>query len=998
MDKKLEDLLANPPKQFRPIPFWSWNARLCREETVRQIALMDEAGIGGIVMHARGGLRTGYMGHEWMDNIRAASVACRERGMSAWGYDENGWPSGSASGLISQMGEKYQQKYLRCSQTPPGANAKPIASLPAQGRFLYFYFEINADYVDLLEPKVTNAFLRSVHQQYKRRLGENLGGLSGFFTDEPQLSRNGYPWSQALPTAYQKKYGESLIEKLPDLFFPSDTACRTRVRFWRLVTDLFSERFTKQIAGWCHENGLRLTGHLVCEETLGGQLTANGACMPHYAYFDIPGIDWLGRRATDCLTALQAASAAHQLGKKQVLSESFAMCGWNVSFEELRWLFEWQMVRGVTLLCQHLEPYSLGGIRKRDYPAALFIQQPWWKEYRHLNDFISRIGMLLTLGSVHFGVLLLHPQQSVWTLYDGGEKCEAEMDAVHSALLSVVKALEDTQIPFHLGDDRILGQYAYVEGNRFCVGTQRYRAVIVPPCLSMDARVLALLTQFSQNGGTVIWAEMENDEAQAAWDGIPNLVDGVFCTEPRRLAGSSNRVPLSRIVQAVPADCRPLSLSLSDGSPAEGIAATVRDFDREGVRIYYLVNTYAPDSMLVVRAKGTYAVRFDPATGKQSPIRCAQEDGRLCFTLELKQRGSAVLFLYENPHKAPARRKKKEKAAQLCSIGPCLSSAWEIVRSDLNALTLDRCDCFFNGKLVEKNIPAIEITELACMLAQPVELRLVYHFHISQPLSGPLFLVCETPKNYRFTINGKLARLTPRGFYRDQAFVKLNITKFVKPGSNELCMETCFQQYDSVYREFQAAAGGFEAVRNRLTYDEEIEAVYLLGDFRVETPGIFQSGRREDSLYGGDFSLRPASPSVCSGDLVRQGFPFFSGQITLRNTFRLKREECEGRCLRFAKRGAVALSIRVNGKPAGKLFWRPYEVDLSGLLREGENTIEITLTSSLRNLLGPHHLKSGESYSVSPGSFYRRSKIWRNGENPDWTDEYAFVEFGIFLA
>lgn len=48
------------------------------------------------------------------------------------------------------------------------------------------------------------------------------------------------------------------------------------------------------------------------------------------------------------------------------------------------------------------------------------------------------------------------------------------------------------------------------------------------------------------------------------------------------------------------------------------------------------------------------------------------------------------------------------------------------------------------------------------MLGQPVELRLTYRFQISQSLDGPFFLVCETPKNFRFTINGKLARLTPR--------------------------------------------------------------------------------------------------------------------------------------------------------------------------------------------------------------------------------------------
>lgn len=995
MEIKKDDLLANPPKQFRPIPLWAWNARLRKEETARQIAQMEAAGTGGVVIHARGGLHTGYMGHEWIENIRTAVAACQRRGMAAWCYDENGWPSGSAGGSVSRMGEKYQQKYLRCSSTPR-RGAKPIASLSVQGRPCYFYYETNEDYVDLLEPKVTEAFVRSVHQQYKRRLGSHLESLAGFFTNEPPLSRGGYPWSPSLPMEYQTQYGESLLEKLPDLFFHSETAYRTRIRFWQLVTALFAERYTKQVAGWCRENGLQLAGHLACEETLTGQITANIACMPQCDSFDIPGVDLPGRRTADRLAVLQAACVAHQLGKRQILSESFAMCGWNISFEEQRRIAEWQMVRGVTLLCQHLAPYGLAGIRKRDGPAALFMQQPWWKEYRHFNNFVSRIGMLLTLGNVHFSVLLLHPRQSAWALYDGSETSAAEIGRLNNALLSIVQTLEHAQIPFHLGDDQILSRHAGVEGNRLCVGAQRYRAVIIPPCLSLDAHVAALLAQFSQNGGTVLCAAAESPKTQAAGY-FPSLADGVSCAELQRLAGEFPRVAPHQLIQALPSGCRPFSLTCPDGSPAEGIAATVRDFDREGVRMCYLVNQHARAMPLTLRIKGAAVSRFDPSSGKQSPMPYLQEAENLRCSITLEPYGSVIFFVFENPQPSPAKQKKAIPAAPLASIRPCLSPTWEIARSDLNAITLDRCDCYFNGMLVEQNIPAIEITERACMLGQPVELRLIYRFYISQPLNGPFFLVCETPKHYRFTINGKLARLTPRGFYRDPAFEKLNITKWVQPGENELCMETCFQQYDSVYRNFQAAGQGSEPIRNRLTYEEEIEAVYLLGHFQVETPGGFQPGRRESSLYHGGFSLAPPSPTVCAGDLTKQGFPFFSGQITLRNTFHLTQEECAGRCLRFAKRGATVLTVRVNGKLAGKLFWRPYEIDLSRFLWEGENTIEITLTGSLRNLLGPHHLKSEENDCVSPGSFYRRSVIWRNEDNPDWTDDYSFVEFGIFL-
>ena len=81
--------LVNPPKKYRPIPFWSWNEKLDIAATKRQIDEMCDAGIGGFFMHARGGLQTEYMSGEWFDNVRAAIDEAEVKGMRAWGYDEN---------------------------------------------------------------------------------------------------------------------------------------------------------------------------------------------------------------------------------------------------------------------------------------------------------------------------------------------------------------------------------------------------------------------------------------------------------------------------------------------------------------------------------------------------------------------------------------------------------------------------------------------------------------------------------------------------------------------------------------------------------------------------------------------------------------------------------------------------------------------------------------------------------------------------------------------
>ena len=95
-------------------PFWSWNDKLEKKELEEQIENMHKAGIEGFFMHARGGLSTDYMSDEWFDMVKACLDKADELGMDAWAYDENGWPSGFADGIVPQASHDYQQKWLVC--------------------------------------------------------------------------------------------------------------------------------------------------------------------------------------------------------------------------------------------------------------------------------------------------------------------------------------------------------------------------------------------------------------------------------------------------------------------------------------------------------------------------------------------------------------------------------------------------------------------------------------------------------------------------------------------------------------------------------------------------------------------------------------------------------------------------------------------------------------------------------------------------------------------
>ena len=95
----------------------------------------------------------------------------------------------------------------------------------------------------------------------------------------------------------------------------------------------------KPIHDWCEERGWKITGHHVLEGNL--LVTIDQQWCSHAAvsilYYSRHGLGY-GRRIKPVTTPVQVASVCAQLGKKQILSETFAMCGWNVKLEELKWM------------------------------------------------------------------------------------------------------------------------------------------------------------------------------------------------------------------------------------------------------------------------------------------------------------------------------------------------------------------------------------------------------------------------------------------------------------------------------------------------------------------------------------------------------------------------------------------------------------------------------------------------------------------------------------
>jgi hypothetical protein len=94
--------------------------------------------------------------------------------------------------------------------------------------------------------------------------------------------------------------------------------------------------------------------------------------------------------------------------------------------------------------------------------------------------------------------------------------------------------------------------------------------------------------------------------------------------------------------------------------------------------------------------------------------------------------------------------------------------------------------------------------------------------------------------------------------------------------------------------------------------------------------------------------------------------------------------------------GTVA-SVYVNGKKAGIIGWPPYELDISQFCTPGKNQVDVIVTGSFKNLLGPHHNVERRGI-VTPWSFKYAPEQPPKGSNYDLLDYGLMDDFNILVS
>ena len=927
-------------KKYQCIPFWSWNDELDEQGLVEQVEWMNENGVGGFFMHARGGLKTEYLGEKWFDCIKACSEKAEELGMEAYAYDENGWPSGFVGGKLLDDIENHD-RYL--TFTIGNYDEKALVSYDMSGaglrrinepceNCLNVYQHYATSTADVLNGEVVDKFIAMTHEEYKKR---DTYSLKGFFTDEPQFYRWGTPYTKVLAPYFKEELGEDILDGLGLLFVEKEGYRAFRYKYWKAMQDLMLKNFGKKIYDWCDENGYKLTGHYVEESFLGGQMWCCGGCMPFYEYEHIPGIDYLGRWIAGEIAPKQVSSVSEQLGKKQVITETYGCCGWDVTPLELKMIAECQYVAGVNLMCQHLLPYAEHGQRKRDYPAHYSSVNPWVKKnFKQFNDYFSVLGKILAESREFANVGVLHPIRSTYLNYKR-DTARHDIGELEDAFSALAAKLVKEQISHHFIDETLLAKYGKVEGKKLVLGNCAYEYLVLPKIYTMDKTTEKLLREFVNAGGRVLLTDEK-----------PTYLEG----EEYDYSYLVSNVTWEEIAAAQPyAICGEF-----------GDIRSVMRKDENGKTLIYVVNLGEEADVEIIAKDATAYSSYDILKDEFTTV--GQK-----FHFDKGQ--SYLLYLCDGEFVA----KKELKQLKL-------GEKFTVVGTPENYITLDFVRFSTDG--VNYSEPWHHMGVFNEMLKRRYEgkLYLKYEFTVDD-VPSKCVLLAEDTNTLEVSINGvKVERCGSSDVER--ALYKYDVAKYLHEGTNEVLIVMNYFQSEQVYYAL-FGENVTESLKNCLAYDSDVEAVYLKGDFGVY--GEFEKGKADNVVLGQNFRIGKQKKEISS--LIEEGYPFFSGDIVLKQTVCVEDTNAE---LVLDKRFQM-LEAKVNGKYVDKLMFG-YKLDLSNYLVKGENELEITLTVGNRNLLGAFHTREQESFSVGPYTFERMGTWTEDGKSSLLVESYAFVK------
>lgn len=590
---------VNPPANARIIKIiHGWPDEPGQQDDL--IRSLAGEGFGGVVCNVS---FTDYLesATKWKAFVRAVQKA-KETGFSMWLYDEKGYPSVAAGGLVLKDHPEWEARGLLIAEKriapgpvtlelPPGRPVLTAAFPVRQGKLVLAKPEqlsgmiqdrklswqaptgqwqillVTEDrlhdgthaamslaehlpYPNLLMREPTAKFLEVTHDRYAQHLGTNLGQyFVSTFTDEPSLMslflrRMPYrvlPWSPDFAAEFKRRRGYAVEPLLPALVVDAGPdSAKVRYDFWKTVGELVSKNYFGQIQDWCHAHNVLSGGHLLMEENLANHVPLYGDFFQCLRRLDAPSID--------CLTSIpeqvpwfiaQLANSAAELENKSVV-----MCETSDHSQRYRPAGDARPVRTVS-------ESEIRGTCNRLIRAGVNVITSYYsfaglskEELRRLNEWVGRCCAAVSGGHQVAEIGVVYPVESVWTRFTPSRIYANESAGavqIEQVFRNVSDALYAAGRDFTYVDSRALCE-SRVEDGALVHGKLRWRILVLPAVDTLPLKAWENLDRFVSEGGLLIAVGSlpKNSETDFPSSQVQALAQKIFQEPGKELKASAH--------------------------------------------------------------------------------------------------------------------------------------------------------------------------------------------------------------------------------------------------------------------------------------------------------------------------------------------------------------------------------------------------------------------------------------------------------------------------
>ncbi len=1013
----------------------------------------------------------GYMNEDWLDRVKFTIEKAQELGLQIWVYDEYNWPSGTCGQTIMKdypeltnvylelvegdlpgqfftFMEGTDSRYNDLEQSEPvyacaikledmeKGNYEVIDLMPTlsfdkvitweapKGPWKLFYFieRKSTWYADVLNPETTKKFLEYTHERYKASLGENFSkDVKGFFTDEPamdyfEVGRNNFviPWTKKMLKIFRDRNGYDLKKELPKLFFDcGGNTEQVRYDFWSTLTAQYEKAYFKQIADWCEDNDMVFTGHLLYEESLRLHARVDGNLFKHLRHFDMTGVDHLyprigTREMENEHVALKiASSAAHQNGSVRLVSESMGGSYWDCTMERMKWIADWEYVLGVNQFIPHGFHYTIEGERKRDWPPSMFCQFTWWEQYGLFNDYLTRMGYVLSGGDHVAKVAILYPMNSIWANYTSqvqdkiSETIENDFNYMADRLLRL-------HIDFDYIDEDVLCDECRIEDGKICIKGEKYEMLMLPPCTHIKAKTLDKIEEFVRDGGRLGGdALLPYKSIEGEAPDLEKRIEALFGVEPsglrkaflqseekgqtlmERSVGKGKVVFATGLGYKANDDCG--GLAMLDKTMRACVTPEIEIDSEEvfylhrvkdGKDMFFLVNPVEEAADITVGFAGAHTPEVwnleDGGIERAKVYRIA--DGWTYLPVHMEPFGSALFSFAEEQDTVHAVKsdimleniiRKEDGSGSVSGYGRLFGGS----------LTLS-----VDGQEKELAVPAGDMLE-EILLDGP------FDFAIDKPNS----LNTDAWRVQYAKADDDIAAITGgKADYSDWLTMRMGAWEMQLPVERDEETYPVDLWYvtkvhaDVVPEDLKLMIDGFKGtgytlyVNAREVTDMPVRSYLDAEILTVPMNTYFTAGvnwiavkltvtKKSDGMTDllkiiGSFAVEerdgeevivPMIKELEAGDWTKKKLPYYSGTGYYTAKVNLTPEQAGKKLMLSAEIGKDVLLVSVNGQPVKTCLWKPYVADISAYVKAGENEITLGVVNTLMNLLESTRNPSG---------------------------------------